>query len=380
MFYWFQVVGFLIYTIPYHPLVLVVGRTICGVGDCFPSVISGDLFRIYTEEESTRAALWLHSTYSFGFLFGPSLSFMFEGEICFFRNNIYSIGFKNHYHRKIRLAYSCLPTKFVKHFKGPIPSAHDFLHFSLCVSGLDIRIGPFEVNKLNFVGFFMAGLSLLVLFISHFFAYICSSVLDLKAIASLQEATKSKEVGDVVILSEKAQEIEQREKGSKNEQISINEEDSLHTIYEEVEPDLENLNGAEGHSVSSPPSVSTTIHELLTNKDSVLIFVSSFLFMYTIFSADLLLPLIVADTLTWKQTTLSAIYFGWGAIDLVFLLLIGKVCTSSRYAPTIVHSYKYIFAILYFLRLVRSMFSNAIKKKSFEFQLSPLSGRCTSRV
>ena len=95
----------------------------------------------------------------------------------------------------------------------------------------------------------MAGLSFLVLFISHFFVYDCSSVLDLKAIASsTQEVTKSKEVDDLVILNEKSQEIEQREKCSKNEQLSINE-DSLHTIYEEVEPDFENVNDAEGHTV-----------------------------------------------------------------------------------------------------------------------------------
>ena len=200
----------------------------------------------------------------------------------------------------------------------------------------------------------MAGLTLIVLFISHFLVHDCSSVLDLKATASSQETT-SKEVGDVVISNEKAQEIEQKEEGSKNETIPVDDDDSVQTTKnnktsidlcnknettpasdvvkpcEEVKADLENVD-AERHTVSSTPSVSTTIHELMTNKDSVLIFISSFLFMYTIFSADILLPLIVADTLMWKQTTLSAIYFAWGAVDLVLLLLIGKVCTSSRYA------------------------------------------------
>ena len=30
------------------------------------------------------------------------------------------------------------------------------------------------------------------------------------------------------------------------------------------------------------------------------------------------------------QTTLSIIYFAWGAIDLVLLLLIGKICTTNK--------------------------------------------------
>ena len=119
-----QIVGFLLYTISYHPVILLVGRTICGVGDPFTNVISGEIFRIYDKEGSTRALLWLSSIYSFGFIIGPSLNFAFIG--------------------------------------------------------IEFKIGSIVISHLNFIGIFMFVLLFIVIIIVNFLVHDCSMEFDLK--------------------------------------------------------------------------------------------------------------------------------------------------------------------------------------------------------
>merc|ERR1712013_252885 len=74
-----QMVGFLVYALPYHPVILLVARLISGIGDPFTNVVSGEVFRIYDEKGRTRAMMVMASIYSFGFIIGPGLNFLFEG-------------------------------------------------------------------------------------------------------------------------------------------------------------------------------------------------------------------------------------------------------------------------------------------------------------
>lgn len=119
-----QVIGFLSYTIPFSPAYLLVGRTICGVGDPFTSVISGEIFRIY-DTESTRPIFLISSVYPLGFLIGPSLNFLF--------------------------------------------------------TGIKFNIGKIEINSLNFVGLFMPCLIIVVITLAQYLVHDCSKEFDLKA-------------------------------------------------------------------------------------------------------------------------------------------------------------------------------------------------------
>ena len=133
-----QAIGFLIYAVPYNPLNILAGRFICGIGEPFISVICGEVFRIYTDEESNRAMLWLASTYSFGFIIGPSLNTMFVT--------------------------------------------------------IDFYIGWIRINRMNFVAIFMAFCLLVVMIIANYLISNCSAEFDLKEFLSHQEATTDKDV------------------------------------------------------------------------------------------------------------------------------------------------------------------------------------------
>ena len=95
-----EIFGFLLYSIPYHPLFLLVGRCICGVSEPFVPVVTGEVIRMYGNEESAQVLFFVASAFAVGFAVGPVLTFMFQR--------------------------------------------------------VNFRIGSFEVNYLNFIGLFMA--------------------------------------------------------------------------------------------------------------------------------------------------------------------------------------------------------------------------------
>lgn len=66
-----QLIGFLIYAIPFHPLNVLAGRFLCGIGESFTSIVTGEVLRIYTGNEAGRALIALAAVFPMGFIMEP---------------------------------------------------------------------------------------------------------------------------------------------------------------------------------------------------------------------------------------------------------------------------------------------------------------------
>jgi len=233
----FQIIGSFMYSIPYSVIFPLLGRALVGIGDPFVNVCSGEVVRIYNNEEGTRALWWLACTYSVGFIVGPAVSLVFKG-----------------------------------------------IHFN---------IGSLEITYLNFVGIFMGFLIVLTLIITNFMIYDCSAEIDLKEYMKHHSWNPDK--------TEKSEEQ--------------NEETLLITVD----------NG--DHAMMTWQHV---VSKLLRNRDMLLLFVSTFFFMYCLFSTDVLLPLLCVVTLEWDITSMTYIFVVYGVGFTIILIIMSRFCTSSK--------------------------------------------------
>ena len=299
-----QVIGFLLYTISYHPIILLVGRTICGMGDPFTSVVTGEVFRIYDNEGSTRSMLWLASVYSFGFIIGPSLNFIF--------------------------------------------------------AGIDFNIGSLKINNLNFIGIFMAILLFIVLLIANFLVHDCSLEFDLKNHLKCNEDSDDKssdETPGATVFSNSNtvppifvdKDLSQERPALQNH---LKSNDTTHEVNCVADLPNETINKVDMSNVTynnavspiSSPDITKTIEStpkdvipvkvvlinLLSNKDTLLIFVTTFIFVYSIFVASASLPLLATIYLKWNLKTISIMYACIGVADFLFLYAMGKYCKSNK--------------------------------------------------
>ena len=262
-----QIIGFLIYAIPFHPVILLVGRIICGISEPFSSVVSGEIFRIYDKEGSTRAMVWLASIYSFGFIIGPMLNFVF--------------------------------------------------------TGIEFKIGAIQINNLNVVGVMMPVVLLLIIIIANFLVHDCSLEFDLKEY--LQNTSTN--MSSVVETSFDAGGTITPGTNSVTPLASVNNGLLLDTV-EINRVTKRNILLRQSDENSFP--IKVVLRNLLTNKDTLLIFVATFVFMYTIFAITALIPLLVTITLNWKLQSLSIAYVGLGLSYFVVLLFIARYCKSNR--------------------------------------------------
>lgn len=69
---------------------------------------------------------------------------------------------------------------------------------------------------------------------------------------------------------------------------------------------------------------------LLTNKDTLLIYVTSFISLYGNYSLDILLPLIIYDLLQWSQLALTITIVLTAVPFFVFLYVFSKLCTTDK--------------------------------------------------
>ena len=119
-----QILGYILYALPFSVAFPLMGRFIAGVGVTFDSVYTGEIVRIYDDVDSIRALWWLSSAYSIGVILGP----------------IFSFAFKN-------------------------------VHFS---------IGLLEIQYLNIIGILMPFIYVVLFVITCFLMSDCSKELDLK--------------------------------------------------------------------------------------------------------------------------------------------------------------------------------------------------------
>ena len=73
-----QIVGSLIYIIPFSPAYLLVGRLIAGAGDTFSSTCSGETVRLFDSHQATSNLWKIAAAYSVGFALGPGLGILFK--------------------------------------------------------------------------------------------------------------------------------------------------------------------------------------------------------------------------------------------------------------------------------------------------------------
>jgi len=120
-----QILGCFLYIVPLHPVLLLIGRTLCGIGDSVAALAAGEVFRIFEKNDLTRVMALLSSVYAIGAMIGPP-------ALAFLSANV------------------------------------------------DITLGPIKVNHLNFIGVFMIGFLLLQLVLVNLLIHNCSLQFDLK--------------------------------------------------------------------------------------------------------------------------------------------------------------------------------------------------------
>lgn len=277
-----QIIGSLLYTIPFSVAFPIIGRLLAGVADPFGNVCSGELIRIYDDEGSTKALWWLASTYSFGFIVGPGLSLLFQQ--------------------------------------------------------VNFNIGIVTVTNLNFVGLFMAGLSILAMFVANTLVYDCSKEFDLKEYEKQQQ--------------KKAYNREKKNNGKKNIITNVND-DFPEVTFSYI---------TSAHQMT--PLL--TVKGLLTNFDSVLLLFTTYVTMFSLFGTDLMIPLLVSNTFYWKQVAVSYIFIAYGIAYLIILIIMMKLCSTSRsvYIATIICL---VFALVQYASLF--VIENGVREKTRDIVL-----------
>ena len=244
-----QIIGSLIYAIPYSVAFPLIGRFFVGIGDPFVNVCSGEVIRTYDNEGGTRALWWLASTYSVGFVVGPAVGLVFKG--------------------------------------------------------INFHIGSMPVTYLNFVGIFMAVLLVVALIIINILVHDCSKEIDLKKYLKHHHYTP-----------------DDLEWPNGEETSFANEPTETTELITSKRRVLHDINDA------SIPWQQVII-KLSTNIDTVLMFISTFVFMYCLFSSDVLLPLICVVTFQWDITALTYIFVAYGFGYFFILMVMCRFCNST---------------------------------------------------
>ena len=73
-----QIIGSLIYVIPFSPSYLLVGRLIAGAGDTFSSTSTGETVRLFDTHQATSNIWKIAAAYSVGFALGPGIGIIFK--------------------------------------------------------------------------------------------------------------------------------------------------------------------------------------------------------------------------------------------------------------------------------------------------------------
>ena len=289
-----QIAGNLMYAIPYSVAFPIIGRILAGISDPFSNVCTGEVLRIYTGDEGTRALWWLASTYSIGFVAGPGIAIFF------------------------------------RHINFNIASIH--------------------VNRLNFVGLFIALLGIIALVVSNIMLYDCSAQFDLKAFTKDREMNSynnDKERSDGVTEHEEADEsCEEWHEDQSEDEKSINEAMIL-KLYR-TEPFEKRERAAEidefffqpehHKRMRQPMPIWSVIKGLGTNVDAILLFVSTFVLVFSLFGTDVLVPLLVENVFRWPMEATSYIFIVFGICYFVVLIVMSTYFTSgfSIYVSTMI--------------------------------------------
>lgn len=137
-----MLIGNLLYAIYLHPAFLIIGRFLAGIGDSFMGVSAGELVRLHNRKDATKAIWVISAAFSIGFTSGPVFGVLFKG--------------------------------------------------------INITIGSFVVNYLNFIGIFVSVLSFIAMVISM--TLLPNKPLDLH---SVEKNVPGEEVNDKTLMPKK---------------------------------------------------------------------------------------------------------------------------------------------------------------------------------
>ena len=73
-----QIVGSLVYVIPFSPAHLLIGSSIAGAGDTFSSTSSGQTVRLFDSHQATSNLWKIAAAYLVGFALGPGFGILFK--------------------------------------------------------------------------------------------------------------------------------------------------------------------------------------------------------------------------------------------------------------------------------------------------------------
>lgn len=367
-----QIVGCLVYIIPYSEAYPVVARFLIGSGESFSDVCSGEVIRIYNERKGTRALYYISSAYTIGFIIAPAINLLYKN--------------------------------------------------------IDFHVFSIHVTYLNFGGIFMAILLTLTLIVNNTLVHDCSAIIDYKeylkfktrtmrsftnevSVDDLEAAvgtTNSNEIEkaknedlSVSAKNNKEEEVTEMNGGVRKQKVIIISEAETKVIEDEIATttttttdinDNENSSGdatpppepaseiistipvseadsseynSENESngtnlsdlnpissfrlkrndkcltefaKSAPIPLRTILRGLFSNPDSLIIIMTGVILTYCLFATDVILPMIIHDVFNWSVNVVMFVYLAYGILSLIVLLIMSKLCISGRkiYIVTII--------------------------------------------
>lgn len=288
-----QIIGILLYVIPKGIAYPMLGRLVSGIGDPYASICAGEVVRVYDLEDATSCLWWLSACYSFGFMIGPVV-------VIFFKN-------------------------------------------------VDFYIGSLHFNQLNGVGILLAVVLFLVLIAVNFLIHDCSAMMDLRT--NFKDSSVCETNGDIIRgISTKTLSFDNlpdiSEETSLLNSLSTKKakyysQGSLYGIDNEYSVSVNyswsaNYSAAEDSNKHFSKSswelrpLGLVLTDLFTHADVLLMFVSTFVFVYSLFAVDVLIPLLTGLVLEWNLTSISLIFVANGMSYIIMVMVSSKICVTDR--------------------------------------------------
>lgn len=173
------------------------------------------------------------------------------------------------------------------------------------------------VNNLNFVGIFIASLGLLGLLVANTLLYDCSAEFDLK--------NHLKDNSDDAITSDKhIEEKSDIDFDPEIEDTDADEESMMLTKHRDQE-------------IREFVPLRNVLKGLGSSQPAMLIIVSTFITVFSLFGTDVLIPLLIENTFHWPMAVTSYVFISYGVLYFVILVVMSTFFTSTKsvYVSTI---------------------------------------------
>ena len=174
---------------------------------------------------------------------------------------------------------------------------------------VDVWILSVHINKYNVAGLVIASLASITLLASQFLIHDCSRIFDLKRYL-LNIGMSDETVTESFLAKE-------------NEKEHFAELD-----YQEIGP-MENTGLMKEKGAVENISVKSFLKIVVTDIDLLLIYVSSYIFMFMIMGGEILIPLVNYSILNWSMNTFLAYISIYGVLLAVLSTVLGKICTTN---------------------------------------------------